>query len=98
MDAERTMKGSVHWLFWEITSTDHLSPSNAILASSAAGEYLTNGLTGKDFNSYAAHRVDHLTAQRATLANPKVFNEMVLENGGDKVHWRVEPEGQVMRM
>ena len=54
-------------------TTDHLSPSNAILASSAAGEYLARmGLPEEDFNSYATHRGDHLTALRATFANPKL--------------------------
>lgn len=82
-------------------TTDHLSPSNAILASSAAGEYLAKmGVPEEDFNSYATHRGDHLTAQRATFANPKLFNEMVKENGevvqGSLA--RVEPEGRVTRM
>jgi len=82
-------------------TTDHLSPSNAILASSAAGEYLAKmGLPEEDFNSYATHRGDHLTAQRATFANPKLLNEMVTENGeiqqGSLA--RLEPEGEVMRM
>lgn len=82
-------------------TTDHLSPSNAILASSAAGEYLAQmGLPEQDFNSYATHRGDHLTAQRATFSNPKLFNEMVVENGEVKQgSWaRVEPEGKVTRM
>ncbi len=83
-------------------TTDHLSPSNAIMLDSAAGEYLHKmGLPEEDFNSYATHRGDHLTAQRATFANPKLFNEMVLNDDG-KVRQgslaRVEPEGQVMRM
>ncbi|EPM4834244.1 Fe/S-dependent 2-methylisocitrate dehydratase AcnD [Vibrio parahaemolyticus] len=82
-------------------TTDHLSPSNAIMASSAAGEYLVKmGVPEEDFNSYATHRGDHLTAQRATFANPKLFNEMVKENGevvqGSLA--RIEPEGQVVRM
>lgn len=82
-------------------TTDHLSPSNAILASSAAGEYLAKmGLPEEDFNSYATHRGDHLTAQRATFANPKLVNEMAVVNGKVKQGSlaRVEPEGQVMRM
>ncbi|XKH59262.1 Fe/S-dependent 2-methylisocitrate dehydratase AcnD [Halomonas sediminis] len=82
-------------------TTDHLSPSNAIQMNSAAGEYLHKmGLPEEDFNSYATHRGDHLTAQRATLANPKLFNEMVQENGKVKQGSlaRVEPEGQVVRM
>ena len=46
-------------------TTDHLSPSNAILPDSAAGEYLAKmGLPEEDFNSYATHRGDHLTAMR----------------------------------
>ena len=82
-------------------TTDHLSPSNAILASSAAGEYLASmGLPEEDFNSYATHRGDHLTAQRATFANPKLINEMVVENGEARQGSlaRVEPEGEVTRM
>jgi aconitate hydratase len=82
-------------------TTDHLSPSNAILMDSAAGEYLHKmGLPEEDFNSYATHRGDHLTAQRATFANPQLVNEMAVVNGevqkGSLA--RVEPEGQVMRM
>jgi aconitate hydratase len=83
-------------------TTDHLSPSNAIMMDSAAGEYLHKmGLPEEDFNSYATHRGDHLTAQRATLANPKLFNEMVRDENGEVVQGslaRVEPEGKTMRM
>ncbi len=83
-------------------TTDHLSPSNAILPSSAAGEYLAKmGLPEEDFNSYATHRGDHLTAQRATFANPKLFNEMVRNDDGSVKQGslaRVEPDGKVMRM
>ncbi|MFM6958078.1 MAG: aconitase family protein, partial [Acinetobacter sp.] len=60
-------------------TTDHLSPSNAIVLDSASGEYLAKmGVPEEDFNSYATHRGDHLTTQRATFANPKLFNEMVV--------------------
>ncbi|WP_286943216.1 Fe/S-dependent 2-methylisocitrate dehydratase AcnD, partial [Acinetobacter sp. UBA6526] len=83
-------------------TTDHLSPSNAILMDSAAGEYLHKmGVPEEDFNSYATHRGDHLTAQRATFANPKLFNEMVVRSDGTIKQGskaRVEPEGEVMRM
>jgi len=83
-------------------TTDHLSPSNAILLDSAAGAYLHKmGLPEEDFNSYATHRGDHLTAQRATLANPKLFNEMVKDEQGNVIQGslaRVEPEGEVKRM
>ncbi|MDD4927551.1 MAG: Fe/S-dependent 2-methylisocitrate dehydratase AcnD [Methylotenera sp.] len=83
-------------------TTDHLSPSNAILASSASGEYLAKmGLPEEDFNSYATHRGDHLTAQRATFANPQLLNEMCRDEKGNVKKGslaRIEPEGQVTRM
>ncbi len=104
MAAERALKGMRPLaILPDNITTDHLSPSNAIMMDSAAGEYLHKmGLPEEDFNSYATHRGDHLTAQRATLANPKLFNEMVRdENGGEVVQGslaRVEPEGKTMRM
>ena len=82
-------------------TTDHLSPSNAILLDSAAGEYLAKmGLPEEDFNSYATHRGDHLTAQRATFANPQLVNEMAVVDGKVKKGSlaRIEPEGKVVRM
>ncbi|MWL87430.1 Fe/S-dependent 2-methylisocitrate dehydratase AcnD [Cupriavidus sp. SW-Y-13] len=82
-------------------TTDHLSPSNAILLDSAAGEYLAKmGLPEEDFNSYATHRGDHLTAQRATFANPTLLNEMAVVDGAVKKGSlaRIEPEGKVVRM
>ncbi|CAN7241245.1 Fe/S-dependent 2-methylisocitrate dehydratase AcnD [Pseudorhodoferax sp. LjRoot39] len=82
-------------------TTDHLSPSNAILLDSAAGEYLAKmGLPEEDFNSYATHRGDHLTAMRATFANPQLVNEMAVVGGVQKKGSlaRIEPEGRVVRM
>jgi len=82
-------------------TTDHLSPSNAIMRESAAGEYLEKmGVPEVDFNSYATHRGDHLTAQRATFANPTLKNEMVIVDGQVQAGSlaRIEPEGKVMRM
>ena len=87
-------------------TTDHLSPSNAIMLESAAGAYLHKmGLPEEDFNSYATHRGDHLTAQRATFANPKLLNEMCRDSADGKTGkikqgslTRVEPEGKEMRM
>jgi len=99
---ERTMKGMRPLaVLGDNITTDHLSPSNAIQLNSAAGAYLDKmGLPEVDFNSYATHRGDHLTAQRATFANPKLFNEMVQENGETKQGSlaRIEPEGEVSRM
>jgi len=83
-------------------TTDHLSPSNAILLDSAAGEYLAKmGLPEEDFNSYATHRGDHLTAQRATFANPTLKNEMVKDSAGKVLAGslaRIEPSGEITRM
>ncbi|MGI2189207.1 Fe/S-dependent 2-methylisocitrate dehydratase AcnD [Shewanella oncorhynchi] len=99
---ERTLKGMRPLaVLGDNITTDHLSPSNAIMMDSAAGEYLHKmGLPEEDFNSYATHRGDHLTAQRATFANPKLKNEMAIVDG--KVQQgsltRIEPEGQVTRM
>lgn len=99
---ERTLKGMRPLaLLPDNITTDHLSPSNAILMDSAAGEYLHKmGLPEEDFNSYATHRGDHLTAQRATFANPQLVNEMAVVDGKVKKGSlaRVEPEGKVMRM
>ncbi len=99
---ERTMTGMRPLaILGDNITTDHLSPSNAIMLDSAAGAYLAKmGVPEVDFNSYATHRGDHLTAQRATFANPKLLNEMVQKNGeivqGSLA--RIEPDGEVTRM
>ena len=99
---ERTLKGMRPLaLLPDNITTDHLSPSNAILMNSAAGEYLHKmGLPEEDFNSYATHRGDHLTTQRATFANKELVNEMAIVDGQVKKGSlaRVEPDGTVMRM
>jgi len=99
---ERSLKGMRPLaVLGDNITTDHLSPSNAIMLDSAAGEYLARmGLPEEDFNSYATHRGDHLTAQRATFANPTLKNEMVTVDGKVKPGSlaRVEPDGQVTRM
>lgn len=99
---ERTLKGMLPLaVLGDNITTDHLSPSNAIMMDSAAGEYLHKmGLPEEDFNSYATHRGDHLTAQRATFANPKLINEMAVVDGKVKQGslTRIEPEGKVTRM
>jgi len=99
---ERTLRGMrALAVLGDNITTDHLSPSNAILRNSAAGEYLARmGLPEEDFNSYATHRGDHLTAQRATFANPTLMNEMAVVDGAVKKGSlaRIEPEGKVVRM
>jgi aconitate hydratase len=99
---ERTLRGMRPLaILGDNITTDHLSPSNAILPNSAAGEYLKKmGLPEEDYNSYATHRGDHLTTQRATFANPTLVNEMALVDGkvtrGSLA--RIEPDGKVVRM
>ena len=100
---ERTMKGMRPLaVLGDNITTDHLSPSNAIMLNSAAGAYLDKmGLPEVDFNSYATHRGDHLTAQRATFANPKLLNEMCRDQNGEVKQGslaRIEPEGKESRM
>jgi aconitate hydratase len=99
---ERTLKGMRPLaVLPDNITTDHLSPSNAIMMDSAAGEYLHKmGVPEEDFNSYATHRGDHLTAQRATFANPQLINEMAVVDGKVKKGSlaRIEPEGKVTRM
>ena len=99
---ERTLKGMRPLaVLPDNITTDHLSPSNAIMLDSAAGEYLHKmGVPEEDFNSYATHRGDHLTAQRATFANPQLVNEMAVVDGKVKKGSlaRIEPEGKVTRM
>jgi len=89
-------------VFPDNITTDHLSPSNAILPTSASGEYcLSKGLPAEDLNSYATHRGDHHTASRATLANPKLFNEMVKNEDGSVKQGsltKIMPEGTESRM
>jgi len=89
-------------VFPDNITTDHLSPSNAILPTSASGEYcISKGLPIPDLNSYATHRGDHHTASRATLANPKLFNEMVKDENGETKQGsltKIMPEGTESRM
>jgi 2-methylcitrate dehydratase (2-methyl-trans-aconitate forming) len=101
--APRTLRGMLPLaILPDNITTDHISPSNAILPTSAAGEYLTHmGLAQEDFNSYATHRGDHLTALRATFANPQLVNEMALDADGrvrKGSYTRLMPEGQLVRM
>jgi len=89
-------------VFPDNITTDHLSPSNAILPTSASGEYcLKMGLPLEDLNSYATHRGDHNTALRATLANPKLYNEMVRDENKEVKQGsltKIMPEGKESRM
>jgi aconitate hydratase len=100
---KRTMKGMRPLaVLGDNITTDHLSPSNAIQLDSASGAYLDKmGVPHEDFNSYATHRGDHETTQRATFANPKLFNEMCRDDNDEVKQGslaRIEPEGVESRM
>src|SRR3546814_18892886 len=74
---ERTMKGMRPLaVLPDNITTDHLSPSNAIMRDSAAGDYLHKmGLPEDDFNSSATHHSDHLPQQRAPFPTPKLHRK-----------------------
>ena len=76
-------------------TTDHLSPSGAILPESASGQFLiSHGITPSDFNSYGTRRGDHRVAVRATFANNRLRNEMV--TGKEGSFTRLQPDGIIM--
>jgi 2-methylcitrate dehydratase (2-methyl-trans-aconitate forming) len=59
-------------------TTDHISPSGAILAESDAGQYLlARGVPIAEFNSYGTRRGNHEAAMRATFASPRLQNELL---------------------
>lgn len=76
-------------------TTDHISPSGAILPDSDAGTYLkSHGIDVPEFNSYGTRRGNHEAAQRATFASPRLKNEMLAD--GREGPWAVVlPENQI---
>lgn len=76
-------------------TTDHISPVGAITPTSAAGQYLlAQGVSQKEFNSFASRRVNHEVMIRGAFANIRIQNEMVPEQRGGWV--RHEPSGDIM--
>lgn len=76
-------------------TTDHISPVGAITASSAAGRYLQSlGVAEKDFNSFAARRVNHNVMLRGTFANIRIRNEMA--DGREGGWTRYMPNGELL--
>ena len=59
-------------------TTDHISPSGAILAESAAGAYLqARGVEPTDFNTFGTRRGNHEVAMRSAFANNRLQNEIL---------------------
>ncbi|MGF7205487.1 aconitate hydratase [Skermanella aerolata] len=73
-------------------TTDHLSPSGAIVAGSPAARFLTDrGVKPADFNSYGTRRGNHEVAVRATFANIRLRNKIV--PGVEGAMTRLLPDG-----
>jgi aconitate hydratase len=82
-------------MFGDTLSTDHISPIGAIPADSPAGKYLQSiGISPRDFNSYAARRLNHDVMVRGTFAHPRLRNEM---RPGEEGGWTTfQPSGKRM--
>ncbi|MFW1843612.1 aconitate hydratase AcnA [Acinetobacter pittii] len=76
---EKDLKGMrVLVMLSDNITTDHISPSGAILPDSDAGIYLKSlGIEKAEFNSYGTRRGNHEAAQRATFASPRLKNELM---------------------
>ena len=76
-------------------TTDHLSPSGAIVAGSPAAKFLTDrGVKPADFNSYGTRRGNHEVAVRATFANIRLRNKIVPSVEGAMT--KLLPDGTVL--
>lgn len=84
-------------LLGDSITTDHISPSGAILADSAAGEYLEARATvPAEFNTYGTRRGNHEIAMRSTFANNRLRNEML--DGVEGSFTRLMPDDRQMRV
>lgn len=93
---EPTMKGLRPLvILGDSVTTDHISPSGAIVADSDAGRYLIQrGVAPEDFNSYGTRRGSSDIVIRSTFANLRLRNEMTPDHEGP---WtRIEPEGDIV--
>jgi len=76
-------------------TTDHISPSGAILTPSAAGQCLQErGVGPADFNTYGARRGNYEIAMRSSFANIRLHNEMIPGSEGSVT--LLMPEGRQM--
>ncbi|WP_366656166.1 aconitate hydratase AcnA [Fodinicurvata sp. EGI_FJ10296] len=78
-------------------TTDHISPVGTITPTSAAGKFLMEqGVSAKDFNSFAARRVNHEVMTRGAFANIRLHNEMAPDHDGGWTHHH--PSGDLLPM
>ncbi len=78
-------------------TTDHISPSGAIVPDSDAAKFLrAQGVDPVDFNSFGTRRGCSDIVIRSTFANVRLKNEMT---PGYEGPWtRLEPEGKIVSM
>jgi len=78
-------------------TTDHISPSGAIVSDSDAAKFLrAQGVDPVDFNSFGTRRGCSDIVIRSTFANVRLRNEMTPDHEGP---WtRLEPEGKIVSM
>ncbi|MEM8588412.1 MAG: aconitate hydratase AcnA [Pseudomonadota bacterium] len=78
-------------------TTDHISPSGAIVPDSDAAKFLrAQGVDPVDFNSFGTRRGCSDIVIRSTFANVRLRNEMTPDHEGP---WtRLEPEGKIVSM
>jgi len=82
-------------LLGDMVTTDHLAPAGRIQAESPAARYLKQrGLTAAEFHTYGIRRGNHEIAMRATLASPRLKNDMVPGTEGGNT--RLQPDGTVL--
>ena len=83
-------------LFGDKITTDHISPAGAIPEDSPAGQYLlSHDVKVADFNQYGTRRGNHEVMMRGTLANIRIRNFVLGENGrtgGYTIHYPSQEE------
>ena len=82
-------------LLGDMVTTDHLAPAGRIQADSPAGRYLKHrGLAPAEFHTYGIRRGNHEIAMRATLASPRLKNDMVPGTEGGNT--QLQPDGSML--
>ncbi|CAH0201507.1 aconitate hydratase AcnA [Roseomonas sp. CECT 9278] len=82
-------------LLGDSVTTDHISPVGSITPDSASGRYLVDRqVRPRDFNSFAARRLNHHVMIRGTFGNIRLRNRLV---AGTEGGWtRHQPSGEVL--
>jgi aconitate hydratase len=82
-------------LLGDSVTTDHISPVGIITPDSASGRYLVeHQVRPRDFNSFAARRLNHHVMIRGTFGNIRLRNRLA---AGTEGGWtRHQPSGEVL--